>query len=283
MKNRLIAIHRHSDLISGLKSGPLMLVALVIMLMLPASTFAFSYPAHAVICELAYKKLSKEAQAAVDLLVSEAPVADSFASLCGWPDRVRKQDEYKHTSVWHYVNVRRGADKVVAADCPASGCVTQAISNMQARLRNAPESDWQALAFLGHFVADVHQPMHVSYADDRGGNRTRLYFDGDRTNLHAFWDREVPGLSGTLLKDSALIERFSVDREDRLSHSEESDPLVWATGSLRKTQAIYRDYHRGMRLSMADITDDQRWLRSRMALASDRLAGALERSLLNKE
>ena len=28
----------------------------------------------------------------------------------------------------------------------------------------------EALWFIGHFVGDIHQPMHVGYPEDRGGN-----------------------------------------------------------------------------------------------------------------
>jgi hypothetical protein len=32
------------------------------------------------------------------------------------------------------------------------------------------EAKLEALKFLGHWVGDVHQPLHVSLEDDRGGN-----------------------------------------------------------------------------------------------------------------
>jgi len=30
-----------------------------------------------------------------------------------------------------------------------------------------------SLKYLGHWVGDIHQPLHVSFADDRGGNFIR--------------------------------------------------------------------------------------------------------------
>jgi hypothetical protein len=43
------------------------------------------------------------------------------------------------------------------------------------------------LKSVGHWVGDIHQPLHVSYADDRGGNRIRELgpCSGD---LHGVWD-----------------------------------------------------------------------------------------------
>jgi len=44
-----------------------------------------------------------------------------------------------------------------------------------------------ALKSLGHWVGDIHQPLHVSFLDDKGGNtiRTSGQCPG---NLHAVWD-----------------------------------------------------------------------------------------------
>jgi hypothetical protein len=41
--------------------------------------------------------------------------------------------------------------------------------------------------YLGHFVGDLHQPLHNSFADDRGGNSINA--TGLCTsNLHSAWD-----------------------------------------------------------------------------------------------
>ena len=47
-----------------------------------------------------------------------------------------------------------------------------------------------ALAFLVHFVGDLHQPMHAGDHDDLGGNKVPANYGliGGRTNLHSIWD-----------------------------------------------------------------------------------------------
>jgi S1/P1 Nuclease len=44
------------------------------------------------------------------------------------------------------------------------------------------------LRMLIHIAGDIHQPMHVSRAEDLGGNRIRVQWFNDPTNLHALWD-----------------------------------------------------------------------------------------------
>jgi hypothetical protein len=51
--------------------------------------------------------------------------------------------------------------------------------------------DATALAFLIHFIGDVHQPMHVGKNRDSGGNKIAVMYFGDRTNLHALWDSGI--------------------------------------------------------------------------------------------
>ena len=47
-----------------------------------------------------------------------------------------------------------------------------------------------ALAFLVHFVGDLHQPMHAGDHADLGGNKVAANYGmiGGRTNLHSIWD-----------------------------------------------------------------------------------------------
>jgi hypothetical protein len=47
-----------------------------------------------------------------------------------------------------------------------------------------------ALAFLTHFVGDLHQPMHAGDHGDLGGNRVAANYGviGGGANLHGIWD-----------------------------------------------------------------------------------------------
>jgi hypothetical protein len=44
------------------------------------------------------------------------------------------------------------------------------------------------LKFLGHWVGDIHQPLHVSFEDDRGGNGVLVTGECGTSNLHSAWD-----------------------------------------------------------------------------------------------
>ncbi|MGD0130003.1 MAG: S1/P1 nuclease, partial [Terriglobia bacterium] len=46
----------------------------------------------------------------------------------------------------------------------------------------------EALKFVIHFVADLHQPLHCEDDGDNGGNARHVIFDGHPDNLHWVWD-----------------------------------------------------------------------------------------------
>jgi hypothetical protein len=45
-----------------------------------------------------------------------------------------------------------------------------------------------ALKYIVHLIADIHQPLHAGYAEDRGGNQYQLQAFMRGSNLHALWD-----------------------------------------------------------------------------------------------
>src|SRR5262249_32700789 len=77
-----------------------------------------------------------------------------------------------------------------APECPmASKCLFTAIDKEMKVLSKSSndKAKLAALKFLGHWIGDLHQPLHVSFEDDRGGGKIRE--SGPCTvNLHSVWD-----------------------------------------------------------------------------------------------
>jgi len=72
--------------------------------------------------------------------------------------------------------------------------VDGAIQNYTQRLSDptlSSDDQTEALKFLVHFVGDIHQPLHVSFTSDEGGNSIHGTFEGETTNLHAVWDEKI--------------------------------------------------------------------------------------------
>ena len=44
---------------------------------------------------------------------------------------------------------------------------------------------------LVHLVGDLHQPLHIGRAEDKGGNDIQVRWFNDGTNLHSVWDTKM--------------------------------------------------------------------------------------------
>jgi hypothetical protein len=149
---------------------------------------------HRIVAEIAEQYLEPATARQVrELLAIEN--ATTLAQVSTWADDIRPQ--HRETARWHYVNIPihppSGTPTAYDAerDCSRGDCVIAAIERFEAVLRNrsAPPRDrLEALKFIVHFVADVHQPLHCADDGDRGGNDIRVSLSGRTTNLHAVWD-----------------------------------------------------------------------------------------------
>lgn len=171
-------------------------LALLLFTAAPRPAQAWSGEGHRIVGILAAEMLDPAAQTAVADLLRDEP-DPTLGGVAVWADEVRPEDAWKHTAPWHYVNIRDGECHYAAArDCANGDCVIAAINAQLTVLsdKNRPrQARIEALKFVVHFIADVHQPLHASGRDDRGGNDYQINYrdgskDGEGTNLHGVWD-----------------------------------------------------------------------------------------------
>jgi S1/P1 Nuclease len=164
---------------------------LIVSLMLVVGAIGESGPAwawgdlgHKIVCQIAFQELNDKARAEVIRLIALDEKFDSFTDACTWPDHPRQRAEE------HFINVPRTLQTIATAQCQgASTCLFRAIVTDREVLRTSTDDTAKlaSLKFLGHWVGDIHQPLHVSFADDRGGNFIRE--SGPCVNsLHTVWD-----------------------------------------------------------------------------------------------
>jgi hypothetical protein len=98
---------------------------------------------------------------------------------------------------WHYEN-RQVCPRTPAsrAECPQGQCITRQIERFTKILRDARSTrDHQidAVHGLAHLLGDLHQPLHLSDKNDRGGNELKVRLPTERKarNLHEVWDTRL--------------------------------------------------------------------------------------------
>jgi hypothetical protein len=130
---------------------------------------------------------------------------DPFADMSTWADDIR--DKRKNTAPWHFIDIPLGSTREhMYEECPAStGCITSVIRGQLDLLRSesaGSNEKVEALMFVIHFIADLHQPLHAADNNDRGGNCVPAAFFGQkpvethsgenfRPNLHGVWDTDL--------------------------------------------------------------------------------------------
>lgn len=186
-------------------AAPLAVLTAALLTALPAPALAWGEYAHRLTGAIAFAEAKPATKRAIRALLRQSAAVDtptcplrSLDNAAYWPDCVRSLgDRYAFAGTWHYQNVTVCRDFDIAAACPDGNCVTGQIPRQLAALkdRSLPVAKRiEALAFLTHFVGDLHQPVHIGDKGDRGANDVRAdYGDktGPRMNLHRIWDTEM--------------------------------------------------------------------------------------------
>lgn len=166
----------------------------------------------------------------------------TLAEVSDWADAVRRDPAYAWTAPLHYANVPPGCSGFdLHRDCPDEGCVVSAIRRFAEDLRGSTGDRARkrdALRFLVHFVADVHQPLHVAYAGDRGGNEIRVEFFGSPMDLHEVWDSAILQYAGRPWREYAACLRARIGPVEVSTWSSSTDPGEWATESFRLAESV---------------------------------------------
>ena len=157
-------------------------VILTGLALLPTPAKAWGRFGHLVVCDLAYRNLTD---------VSKAKLIELFNGKRGitvkgrgkLPDRhytsfnlgCLEEDELprKHPDD-HFINVSRDTGSIDGDACPHNrDCIFAGIQRDLETLKDQTASKQDrvfALMAIGHWIGDLHQPLHISFADDKGGN-----------------------------------------------------------------------------------------------------------------
>jgi hypothetical protein len=176
-----------------------------------------------------------------------------------WADKYRDSDRnttkvhYNKTHDWHFVDLELSGPDLesacfgqpplkgkVASNGPEEDCVVDKIEEFAKELKSARTSKKErryALQFILHFVGDLHQPLHASDDNDRGGNDKTVKAPNFKSgNLHAYWDTQfvtLQGASATAIANQ-LIANITDAQRAQWSSGTAAD---WATESFNVAKA----------------------------------------------
>lgn len=208
----------------------------LIILTLSSQVFAWGKTGHRIVAEYSKTMLTPKTFEKVKVILGHESMNE--ASL--WPDRIKSdallRKKYSHL---HYISFKKST-KLKNKKLQKKEHVISALIKFEATLRSlksSAEDKKIALRFIIHLMGDLHQPLHVGYLKDKGGNNVNLKWFGERTNLHRVWDEHIidmEDLSFTeytqklISQDPKLIEKYT-----------SGDYLSWAQESRDYLKSIY--------------------------------------------
>jgi nuclease S1 len=227
-------------------------ICLVAFMVGPSKTsWGWGFEGHKIVARIAAKALSADARKKVAAILgvadTEAAVEDAMADAAIWPDQIDKGAT--GTTRWHFVNAPISSPFSVLGQCDLHNCVIDRIEEMQTRLQtnqkgfilvtkpvpNRPMTS-REVAFLIHFVGDIHQPLHAANNADRGGVCVPLsnpipHGQFSTTHLHAAWDNDEVNAVFSVLGNESQVATNLFQRVQNGAVVNQLTPLDWARES----------------------------------------------------
>lgn len=223
-----------------------------------SSAFAWGQTGHRITGEIAERNLTPKALAALRRIAGD----ETLAELSTWPDEIRSEGTWDFVQPWHYISIDddetwEGLERSEDGDVldiletlekflrdPAAKTMTLGAkvqgkgSNSSLKIDQKKKiGKREALAFYSHFLADLHQPLHVGRRDDAGGNRILVEWFDEEISLHRLWDEsliESTRLSYT--EFATILNRVPGDVQVKWSKSSYFD---WADESKAVRSQVY--------------------------------------------
>jgi nuclease S1 len=234
-------------------------VTVVLMAIFQANAWAWGRIGHRVAATLAEEHLTPRARVGIHALLGNGI---RLADIATWAD---EQQEVSGTGLWHSVNVPVRESRYDSRYCLPGGCVVSKIEEFK-RVLMSPSTGkaekQRALKFLVHFVADLHQPLHVGDNNDRGGNLLQVRFFGEGSNLHRVWDYQIMERHTENEKVWMWDLTFQANPK-KVAEWSRGSPEEWATESLILAKSARR------------LPGSQSWIKPGASIAPEYCSAAL--------
>lgn len=240
------------------------------LLPVAATAFGWGQKGHDTVAFIAENHLTPTSAEAVSELLD----GKSIVYWANWLDNASHTPEYAYSKTWHYKNIDVDVDFESAPNIP-EGNIIDAIKEQSYILSDSTaskESRQLALKMVVHLLGDLHQPMHMGHASDRGGNSWSVKYFGRDNNIHSVWDSSLPESAH---KWSYTEWQNQIDRATPAEQAEilsEGTPEKWGKETYEICSKVYDSTPEGTKISYDYIAEwtpviEQQFLRGGLRLA----------------
>ncbi|WP_432410222.1 S1/P1 nuclease [Rasiella sp. SM2506] len=218
--------------------------------------------------EIAEQYLSKKAKRTINKLLN----GESLALVSNYGDDIKSDPAYRKYGPWHYVNFAfdgsyEASEKSEKGDLYAA--INTCVSVLKADKATKDEKAFY-LKMLVHFMGDLHQPMHIGVADDKGGNDFQVRWFNDGTNLHTVWDSKM--LDSYEMSYSELAANAAKLSKFQLQAIQEGTVKDWMNESRILCKEVYATTEIGDKLGYRYMYDYVHVVRGQLQKGGIRLA-----------
>jgi len=220
---------------------------------------AWGEEGHAIVAEIAQRRLNDEARAAVSkILGNVSPIVKnaSLASFASWPDDYRPS--HPETANWHFVDIPLDDNTYAPArDCkaddPRGDCIIAELERLRKDLAcKTGDEQFKALKFAVHFVGDIQQPLHT-VLENLGVNQIivetqmkGLICTGncipttDFVKFHDLWDFLL--IQKTVFAWGSYVERLEEGwlKSPDAAGADGGTPAEWALEAHKAAQTVWK-------------------------------------------
>lgn len=234
------------------------------------NAFGWGQKGHDTVAAIAENHFTASTAAAIDSLLD----GRSVVYWANWLDNASHTPEYAYSKTWHYKNIDAGKSYEKASKLKEGDIVTALYDQIAILQDSISSKDEKALALkmTVHLLGDIHQPMHMGHASDRGGNKWYIKYFRSANNLHSVWDSNIVEAAH---KWSYSEWRDQIDRatpEQQMEIIAGGTPDTWGKQTYEICTKIYDETPVDYNISYDYIADwtpviEQQFLRGGLRLA----------------
>lgn len=199
----------------------------------------------------------------------------SLALVSTFGDDIKSDKRYSKFYTWHYVNMPFGVKYEDSEKNPNGDLVTgiETCKRIILDKSSSKEDKIFYLKFLVHLIGDLHQPMHVGRAEDKGGNTYQVRWFDDGTNLHSVWDSKM--INHYQMTYSELGINTDKISKEQVKYLQKGTIADWTNETQKLAIKIYGSAEIGENLGYAYMYKNFELVRSQLQKGGIRLAKVL--------
>lgn len=153
-------------------------------IIIPSHLYAWGKTGHDIAGELAYHFLDNVTKEKLNAYLGATPIEGAST----WMDEVRRDHSYDYMKPWHYVDYEASTEYMANHNENLVNELNKTITELEHKDNLNADKIKTDLEIVIHLVEDMHQPLHVGYPEDKGGNTIKVNYMGKTQNLHHVWD-----------------------------------------------------------------------------------------------